>query len=130
MKISTKARYAVRCMCVLAASKETISVSEISKQENISERYLELIFSKLKEAELINSIRGSKGGYQISRPAESITVYDIVHAVEDDLNIIKDSDGSSDDDDVNNILVTNVWNAINREMAEYFKGITLSSIIE
>ena len=76
MKLSTKSRYAARCLIDLAiyGKDHPLSITEIGAREEISERYLELIFATLKKAGFIASARGSQGGYQLIRPIESITI--------------------------------------------------------
>ena len=66
MKLSTKSRYAARCLIDLAiyGKDHPLSITEIGAREEISERYLELIFATLKKAGFIASARGSQGGYQ------------------------------------------------------------------
>ena len=65
MKLSTKGRYGVRAMVALALSYggTPMSIKTISKKENLSEYYLEQLFSPLRRANLIRSIRGAQGGY-------------------------------------------------------------------
>ena len=85
MIISTKGRYGVRAMFVLAKQyhlKEPTSIKYIATEQAISEQYLEQLFSKLKKAELIHSIRGQKGGYTLTKSPDSISVGDIVRALE------------------------------------------------
>ena len=65
MKLSTKGRYGVRAMVDLASNYggAPVSIKAISKRENLSEYYLEQLFSPLRRANLIRSIRGAQGGY-------------------------------------------------------------------
>ena len=74
MKLSTKGRYGLRAMVDLASYCEEgpVSIMAISKRQDISERYLEQIVSKLKKAELVKSIRGAGGGYVLAREAKDI----------------------------------------------------------
>ena len=127
MKLSTKSRYAVRCMIALAESDHKTSISEISSQQEISERYLELIFSKLKKSGLVNSIRGSKGGYQLAKPAIDITIYDILEAVEKDMNIIKDV---VEPTPMEAMLNDQIWQPTNHKIKNYLKSITLQSLLQ
>ena len=64
MKMSTKGRYGIKAMLELALvyEIETMSVKSIAKKQNISELYLEQIFSMLRKAQLIKSVRVAKGG--------------------------------------------------------------------
>ncbi len=75
MKLSTKGRYGVKAMVDLAINygKSPISIKSISSRQNISEYYLEQLFSVLRKAELIKSIRGANGGYILAKGNYSIS---------------------------------------------------------
>ena len=87
MKISTKGKYGLRAMVDLAlfAHENYISLRSIAQRQNISENYLEQLISSLKKASLVNSIRGSQGGYKLSRNPEDISVGQILRALEGSL---------------------------------------------
>lgn len=86
MRISVKGRYALASMVFMAKNTEgNCSVVNISSSLGISKIYLEQIFSLLKKAELVKSIKGSKGGYVLVLPPETITVYQILFATETSL---------------------------------------------
>ena len=84
MKLSARVEYGVRAMAVLAIYYQTgpLPLREIAEQEKISLKFLEQIFPDLKKANLVESARGSRGGYMLSRPPDEIKVGDIVRAVE------------------------------------------------
>ena len=83
MRLTTKGRYAVTAMIDIALHRAAgpVSVTEVADRQAISGAYLEQLFSKLKRAGLLDSIRGPGGGYDIVRPLEAITVADIIAAV-------------------------------------------------
>ena len=83
MIISTKGRYGVRAMFVLAKRYEQdtlTSIKYIANEQGISEQYLEQLFSKLKTAKLIESVRGQKGGYRLMSSPSEISVGQILRA--------------------------------------------------
>jgi len=84
MKLSAKVEYGVRAMAVLAIYYQAgpLPLREIAEQEKISLKFLEQIFPDLKKANLVESARGSRGGYMLSRPPDEVKVGDIVRAVE------------------------------------------------
>ncbi len=85
MIISTKGRYGVRAMFVLAKrynEQELTSIKYIANEQEISEQYLEQLFSKLKSANLIESVRGQKGGYRLTASPSEISVGQILRALE------------------------------------------------
>ena len=84
MIISTKGRYGVRAMFVLAKryeQDEPTSIKYIATEQSISEQYLEQLFSKLKHADLIKSVRGQKGGYSLTKEPNNISIGDIIIAL-------------------------------------------------
>ena len=87
MKFSTKDRYALRLMTELAAMApgELLPLKAVSDSQEISQKYLEQIVTPLARAGLVESVRGSQGGYRLARPARQITAGDILRAVEGDL---------------------------------------------
>ena len=85
MKISAKGRYGLAAMTCLArnfASGSPITIISISEKLGISKIYLEQVFSLLKRAQLVNSIKGSQGGYQLAREPREISAYDILSSIE------------------------------------------------
>ncbi|MEG1475301.1 MAG: Rrf2 family transcriptional regulator [Longicatena sp.] len=128
MKLSTKSRYALRSILDLALNgvERPLSIAEISERQNISERYLELIFSQLKKHGFIISSRGSKGGYSLAKPTNKITVFDIVNAMELDSSIV---DKQSSKDPIKKILQREIWNPIDINLKTYLSDITLQDLL-
>lgn len=85
MRMTTKGKFAVTAMTDLArtSSGVPVSLAEISLRQKISLSYLEQLFGKLRRNGLVRSIRGPGGGYVLAREVESISVADIVAAVDD-----------------------------------------------
>lgn len=87
MKISTKGIYALEAMIELPSRNTAcVSIRDIADARNCSVKYLEQIFKQLKKAQLLISIRGKDGGYQIAKDPEEITAKDIILAVEEKLD--------------------------------------------
>ena len=85
MKISAKGRYGLAAMTYLArnyAAGAPVTIISISDKLGISKIYLEQVFSLLKRAQLVNSIKGSQGGYQLAREPRTISAYDILASIE------------------------------------------------
>lgn len=84
MKISTKGRYALRIMLDLAVNDNGtyISLKEISKRQEISDKYSEQIISHLSKAGLVNSVRGAKGGYKLAKAPCEYTVGEVLRVME------------------------------------------------
>ena len=84
MKLSTRSRYCVRLLVDLAryGNQKPVPVGEISKRQEISVKYLEQLIRPLKQAKLIFSVRGPKGGHQLTKKPEEITIGEIVRLFE------------------------------------------------
>jgi len=85
VRISAKGRYALAAMIRMAQqyqSGESITLASISERLGISKIYLEQVFSLLKRAELVTSVKGAQGGYQLARPPRQISALDVLTAVE------------------------------------------------
>jgi Rrf2 family protein len=84
MNLSTKSTYGLRAMLNIALESDTsaTSIADISEREGISVAYLEQLLNKLRHAGLVDSIRGPKGGYVLSKSPRDITVKDIVTILE------------------------------------------------
>jgi len=89
VKLSTKGRYGVKAALHLALNynNEHISIKSIAEKINVSEYYLEQLFSQLRRAAIVRSIRGAHGGYTLSRPPNEVTVYDIIEVLEGSIEI-------------------------------------------
>ena len=84
MKISTKGRYALRLMIYIAANSngKPVSIKDVAKNEDISDKYLEQIISILNSGGLVRSVRGPQGGYLLRKAPEDITVGAVLRLTE------------------------------------------------
>ena len=84
MKLSTRAKYGLKALIDLGlySEKEAVSLQSIAGRQNISVSYLEQLMALLKKAGLVKSVRGAAGGYFLGRPAEEISVGDILRVLE------------------------------------------------
>ncbi|PZX18461.1 BadM/Rrf2 family transcriptional regulator [Palleronia aestuarii] len=97
MKLSTKGRYAMVALCDLALhdGRGLVSLSELSKRQNISLPYLEQLFVKLRRAQLVTSVRGPGGGYRLARPSAEIRICEILGAVDETVSALHQGAGAS-----------------------------------
>ncbi len=134
MKLSTKGRYGLRAMVDLALNceEEAVSISSIGERQAISESYLEQLIAKLKKAGLVNSIRGSQGGYILAKSAKDISVGDILRALEGDLHPVDCSEITGESPcSGSDICVTKyVWKRISDSINSAVDEILLSELVE
>jgi Rrf2 family iron-sulfur cluster assembly transcriptional regulator len=91
MKLSTRSRYGTRIILELARhfGQDPLQVSQIARKQNIPAKYLEQLIRSLKQAGLITSVRGAKGGHRLSERPEKITVGQIVRHLEGQTDLVK-----------------------------------------
>lgn len=133
MKISTKGRYALRLMLDLAVynTGEPISLKDVAKRQQISEKYLEQIISILNKAGFVRSIRGAQGGYMLKRAPEEYTVGMILRLTEGDLSPVSCIGEDSTDCERRESCVTlRIWEQLNEAISGVVDNITLADMVE
>ena len=131
MWISTKGRNAVKVMIDLGqyATGEPVKVKDIAKRQDISDKYLEQIISMLNKAGLVRSIRGAKGGYTLSYPAEKYTAGMILEAVEGDMSVIDDQ-GDRSSDNITDTVCMRLWDKLDESVRSVLDKVTLADMLE
>lgn len=136
MRLSAKGEYGVRAMVMLALNYDSgpLPIREIGEKENISFQFLEQIFLTLRRNELINSVRGAKGGYVLARPPEKIKVGDVLRALEGTLapvECVSEEKTKGDNSCIRSedCLSRNIWQQLTDRMTEVLDEISLKDII-
>jgi Rrf2 family iron-sulfur cluster assembly transcriptional regulator len=130
MKLSTKGRYAVTAMMDLAIHEKygPVTLADISVCQGISLSYLEQIFARLRRSGLISGTRGPRGGYRLARPADQITVADIINAVSENLDTRYE--GQEDCRHGERCLTHELWSDLSNQIHRFLDGITLAQFAE
>lgn len=131
MKLTSKGRYAVTAMIDIALNQGAgpITLSLISERQGISLSYLEQLFAKLKKADLVSSARGPGGGYRLSRPANEISISDIIHAVDEIIDARK-CGGKANCHGGEQCLSHELWSDLSVLIDSFLKGISLQSLMD
>ena len=134
MKLTTKGRYAVMAMADLALFKDNgpISLTDISIRQNISLAYLEQIFIKLKQENLVKSVRGAKGGYVLDAPPEEIKISNIISAVDEEiktLNCKKESKRGCNNKS-SKCITHNLWDQLDQHINNFFEKVKLQDLVK
>jgi Rrf2 family iron-sulfur cluster assembly transcriptional regulator len=134
MKLTTKGRYAVMAMADLALYKDNgpTSLSDISVRQNISLPYLEQIFIKLKDNNLVKSTRGAKGGYILEKPANEIKISNIISAVDEEvktLNCKKESKKGCNNKSTK-CITHNLWDQLDQHINNFFEKVKLQDLVK
>ena len=132
MKLTNKGRYAVMAMADLAinAKKGPISLTEISLRQNISLAYLEQIFIKLKNNNLVKSSRGANGGYVLEKSAADIKLSNIIFAVDEEvktLNCKKNSKRGCNNKSTK-CITHNLWDELDQHINGFFEKVKLQDL--
>ena len=131
MKLTSKGRYAVTAMLDLAFHTEAgpVTLSEISKRQDISLSYLEQLFTRLRKRQLVRSTRGPGGGYSLNKPADQLAVAEIVAAVDETVDTTRCS-GASNCHDGSQCLAHELWDGLSRQIFGFLSDITLQDLME
>ncbi len=133
MKISTKGRYALRMLLDLAEHQNCgyIALKDIAERQNISKKYLEQIIPIFNKSNILKTVRGSQGGYQLSKTPDKYTVGDILRLTEVSLAPVSCAEGESEEcERSTDCAMLPVWQGLYRTINEYLDGITLQDILE
>ena len=130
MQISTKGRHAVRIMADLARNTENyVSINEIATRQGITVKYLEKIMAMLSKKHLVSSMRGSMGGYKLTKPAKEYSVLQILEAVGEGTKIATCTvNGECARQE--NCDTMKVWFKLSNLINNYLKTITLEDLIK
>lgn len=130
MRLTTKGRYAVTAMLDLAlhARKGPVSLSDISERQSISVSYLEQLFAKLRKDELVSSVRGPGGGYQLARGSDAIFVADIIDAVDESVDATR-CGGQGDCQKGVTCLTHELWTDLSEQIHHFLANISLQELV-
>lgn len=129
MRLTTKGRSAVTAMIDVALREADgpVSLSSLSARHGISLSYLELLFGKLRRAELVQATRGPGGGYSLARAMDSITVGDIILAIEEGYE--EDAAATEDASNPQKCSTRELWAQASRQIMEFLSSVTLRSLV-
>ena len=131
MRLTTKGRYAVTAMLDLAIHEDEgpISLADISQRQEISLSYLEQLFSKLRKNQLVSSVRGPGGGYELMHSADSIFIAQIIDAVNESLDTTR-CQGAGDCQSGETCLTHHLWEDLSRQIHDFLSAISLGHLVE
>ena len=125
MTISSRAHYAIKAMLSLAFQMPNpVSLTSLAKKLDISLSYLEQIFALLRQNNLVKGVRGPGGGYVLGKPSETITIADIVQAIDVNRKTAADFNGQPQS------ATLFAWGVLEQRVSTHLDGITLAAIHE
>ena len=131
MRLTTKGRYAVTAMLDLAinSNDQPVNLNEISERQAISLSYLEQLFSKLRREQLVKSVRGPGGGYQLNAASNEISVANVINAVNESMDVSR-CEGRANCHDGKQCLTHNLWVDLSERINSFLDNITLGELIQ
>lgn len=130
MKISKKAYYGLRATLTLAQAEKPLSIHALAQSEHLPENYLEKIVQQLRRAGLVEAKKGASGGYSLARAAETITAWEILHALDGPMKpFASPIKGVLPCFQPSHCQTSEVWRKLETEIETSLSKITLTSLI-
>jgi len=131
MRLTTKGRFAVTAMLDLALRHEQgpVTLAGIGARQSISLSYLEQLFGKLRRHALVESVRGPGGGYNLAKPTGSITVAEIISAVDEPIDATQCA-GKENCNDDRRCITHDLWASLNTKMIEFLDSVSLRKLVD
>ena len=134
MKLTSKGRYAVMALVDLARFNNInpVSLRDISLRQGISLDYLEQIFSKLRKKEIVQSVRGTQGGYILNKKAKDIRLTNILDAVDEKVKTVKCRKESKKgcNGRPTKCLTHNLWDELENHINSFFDKKSLEDLVK
>ncbi len=132
MKLSTRSRYGTRILVDLARhnNQGPVQIGEISKRQDISVKYLEQLIRPLKQASLVESVRGPKGGHMLAKKPEEITLGQIVRLYEGQTDLVECISNPEKCDMAEDCRVRLAWKDATRVLYEKLDSTTIADLLE
>ncbi len=135
MKLGSKGRYAVMAMVDLGVHgrDRTVPLAEIAARQEISLSYLEQLFARLRRRGLVSSVRGPGGGYRLARPLDSISILDVVDAVDESMRVTRCDDSAPRVGcmkDRGKCLTHDLWADLGEHIRRFLGEVTLEHVCE
>lgn len=130
MKLTSKGRYAVTAMLDVAlhSQKGPVPLADISERQEISLSYLEQLFARLRREQLVTSIRGPGGGYQLGRDTSEISVGAVIKAVDETVDATR-CQGLADCQGGQRCLTHNLWENLSDRISQFLDSISLAELM-
>jgi Rrf2 family transcriptional regulator, iron-sulfur cluster assembly transcription factor len=130
MRLTTKGRFAVTAMIDVAmnGTRGPVTLAAVSERQRISLSYLEQLFGKLRRCGLVESVRGPGGGYNLARPAEQVSVADVILAVDEPIDATQ-CGGRENCHDDRRCMTHELWTALNAHIFSFLRSVTLAQLV-
>jgi Rrf2 family iron-sulfur cluster assembly transcriptional regulator len=130
MRLTTKGRFAVTAMIDVAmhGGHGPVTLAGVSERQKISLSYLEQLFGKLRRHGLVESVRGPGGGYHLARPANMVSVADVIVAVDEPIDATQ-CGGKENCHDDKRCMTHDLWASLNAHIFAFLQSVTLEHLV-
>lgn len=131
MKLTTRGRYAVTAILDVAlhSGNGPVPLADVAERQSLSLSYLEQLFARLRQHDLVRSNRGPGGGYRLSRPADEISVAEVILAVDEQVDVTR-CGGLVNCNQDSRCLTHDLWVELSRKVHEFFSSRSLADVLE
>ena len=131
MRLTTKGRFAVTAMIDVAmhGTKNPVTLAGVSERQKISLSYLEQLVGKLRRHGLVASVRGPGGGYRLARGSETVSVADIIVAVDEPIDATLCGGRENCQEDGKRCMTHELWANLNAHIFIYLRSVTLAQLV-
>ncbi|MBI2799947.1 MAG: Rrf2 family transcriptional regulator [Gammaproteobacteria bacterium] len=131
MRLTTRGRYAVTAMVDLAlnANDGRVSLAEIAERHGLSQSYLEQLFAALRRGGLVDGTRGPGGGYRLGRTGATISVADVIDAVDESVDATR-CGGKRNCQGEHGCLTHDLWEELSRQIRQYLSSVNLEEVVK
>jgi Rrf2 family iron-sulfur cluster assembly transcriptional regulator len=135
MRLTSKGRYAVMAMADLAlhgGAERAVPLQEVARRQEISLSYLEQLFARMRRAGLVSGVRGPGGGYRLARPADNVTIADIIGAVNEPIKATR-CDAASTTSCIGKqgrCIAHGLWQEMGDRIQSFLVSVSLADVVE
>ncbi|HEX2951453.1 MAG TPA: Rrf2 family transcriptional regulator [Armatimonadota bacterium] len=132
MKLSTRATYGLRAVMAIAASPagEPVMIKDIAERQKLPATYLEQLMVPLRKSGLLSATRGAHGGYKLSRPAQTITIREIIEILEGPLELVECADITCCGLQPDACALKDLFSEATHAILHVFESVTLAELLE
>lgn len=135
MRLTSKGRYAVMAMADLAlhgGSERAVPLQEVARRQEISLSYLEQLFARMRRAGLVSGVRGPGGGYRLARAANTVTIAEIIAAVNEPIKATRCEEGSRKSclGRTGRCIAHGLWQEMGDRIHLFLTSVSLADVLE
>lgn len=132
MQITTKTEYAIRALYEISRSdNKCLSIKELCNRQHLPAKYLERIFTRLKQLDVVSSKHGSKGGYVLNESLNSTTLRELMEVLDEDISLVKCNENSESNSYCTGFPCNfyGLWTNLAKKINKYLDSITIEEIL-